>query len=70
LEKLVYVQYNNKMLGRKKKAKMNKDPLLDTAATHAQGWLVEGGDHEDVAELRTMCGSRTGGWSLSCVMSD
>jgi hypothetical protein len=22
------------------------------------------------AELRTMCGSRTGGWSLPCVMSD
>jgi hypothetical protein len=21
-------------------------------------------------ELRTMCGSRTGGWSLPCVMSD
>jgi hypothetical protein len=20
--------------------------------------------------VRTMCGSRTGGWSLSCVMSD
>jgi hypothetical protein len=26
------------------------------------GWL--GG------EVRTMCGSRTGGWSLPCVMSD
>jgi hypothetical protein len=23
-----------------------------------------------VARLRTMCGSRTGGWSLPCVMSD
>jgi hypothetical protein len=22
------------------------------------------------ANLRTMCGSRTGGWSLPCVMSD
>jgi hypothetical protein len=22
------------------------------------------------AHLRTMCGSRTGGWSLPCVMSD
>jgi hypothetical protein len=21
-------------------------------------------------EMRTMCGSRTGGWSLPCVMSD
>jgi hypothetical protein len=25
---------------------------------------------ESVAILRTMCGSRTGGWSLPCVMSD
>jgi hypothetical protein len=23
-----------------------------------------------VRQLRTMCGSRTGGWSLPCVMSD
>jgi hypothetical protein len=23
-----------------------------------------------LALLRTMCGSRTGGWSLPCVMSD
>jgi hypothetical protein len=22
------------------------------------------------SEVRTMCGSRTGGWSLPCVMSD
>jgi hypothetical protein len=27
--------------------------------------------HNDIQEiLRTMCGSRTGGWSLPCVMSD
>jgi hypothetical protein len=24
----------------------------------------------DVDMVRTMCGSRTGGWSLPCVMSD
>jgi hypothetical protein len=24
----------------------------------------------ETIELRTMCGSRTGGWSLPCVMSD
>ncbi|KAF8689504.1 hypothetical protein HU200_041830 [Digitaria exilis] len=31
------------------KAKKNEkmDPLLFTEATHAQGWLVEGGDEED-----------------------
>jgi hypothetical protein len=28
------------------------------------------GDDEVDPELRTMCGSRTGGWSLPCVMSD
>jgi hypothetical protein len=27
-----------------------------------------GSDPEE--EVRTMCGSRTGGWSLPCVMSD
>jgi hypothetical protein len=26
--------------------------------------------HSSRGRLRTMCGSRTGGWSLSCVMSD
>jgi hypothetical protein len=25
---------------------------------------------QQMAQLRTMCGSRTGGWSLPCVMSD
>jgi hypothetical protein len=29
------------------------------------GFLVNG-----VGRMRTMCGSRTGGWSLPCVMSD
>ncbi|KAF8726986.1 hypothetical protein HU200_002457 [Digitaria exilis] len=37
------------MNGKKIKAKKNQkmDPLLFTEATHAQGWLVEGGDEED-----------------------
>ena len=41
------------MHGRKEKAKKNKntDPLLHTEATHAQGWLIEGGDGELDAEL-------------------
>jgi hypothetical protein len=26
--------------------------------------------HSSRGRLRTMCGSRTGGWSLPCVMSD
>jgi hypothetical protein len=35
--------------------------------------LVENVDFDDQALnylVRTMCGSRTGGWSLPCVMSD
>jgi hypothetical protein len=50
LNQLVFVQYNNKMNGKKLKAKKNQkmDHLLFTEATHAQGWLVEGGDEEDV----------------------
>jgi hypothetical protein len=38
------------MNGKKLKAKKNQkmDHLLFTEATHAQGWLVEGGDEEDV----------------------
>lgn len=48
LNQLVFVQYNNKMNGKKLKAKKNQkmDPLLFTEATHAQGWLVEVGDEE------------------------
>ncbi|XP_025799091.1 uncharacterized protein LOC112878993 isoform X2 [Panicum hallii] len=50
-----FEDYNNRMNGKKIKAKKNQkmDPLLSTEANHAQGWLVEGGDEED-AEL--VCG--------------
>ncbi|CAO2151821.1 unnamed protein product [Urochloa humidicola] len=36
------------MNGKKQKAKSNKmlDPLVQSEATHAQGWLIEGGDEE------------------------
>jgi hypothetical protein len=40
---------------------------------HSLGRTVWGGKYEAIVEsekLRTMCGSRTGGWSLPCVMSD
>ncbi|XP_021319199.1 uncharacterized protein LOC8086457 [Sorghum bicolor] len=49
LNQLVFVQYNNKMNGKKVKAKKNQnmDPLLGTDSNRAQGWLVEGGDEED-----------------------
>ncbi|CAN6374657.1 unnamed protein product [Urochloa humidicola] len=41
--------YNNRMNGKKNKAKKNQkmDPLLSTEANNAQGWLIEGGDEED-----------------------
>jgi hypothetical protein len=38
------------------------------AQSGAQADVV--GSHLVHAVLRTMCGSRTGGWSLPCVMSD
>jgi hypothetical protein len=46
------------MLGRKKTTKMNKDPLLDTAATHAQGWFVEGGHEVDAEHAITWLTSK------------
>jgi hypothetical protein len=48
LNQLVFVQYNVKMNGKKQKAKKNNkmDPLVAADATHAQGWMVEGGDDE------------------------
>uniref|UniRef100_A0A0A9H0W8 HAT C-terminal dimerisation domain-containing protein n=1 Tax=Arundo donax TaxID=35708 RepID=A0A0A9H0W8_ARUDO len=50
LNQLVFVQYNNKMHSKREKAKKNKnmDPLLQTDASKAQGWMIEGGDEEDV----------------------
>jgi hypothetical protein len=32
--------------------------------------VVAAADVATAAPLRTMCGSRTGGWSLPCVMSN
>jgi hypothetical protein len=32
--------------------------------------MGESGKHSGMRDVRTMCGSRTGGWSLPCVMSD
>jgi len=36
------------MNGKRQKTKSNKmlDPLLQTESTHAQGWLIEGGDED------------------------
>jgi hypothetical protein len=47
------------------------DALVEASRT-ADGWLVYRAEvlRDQLSELRTMCGSRTGGWSLPCVMSD
>jgi hypothetical protein len=42
------------------------DHLCSGAAQGRQPWDVE----VEIDLVRTMCGSRTGGWSLPCVMSD
>ncbi|KAI8530132.1 hypothetical protein RHMOL_Rhmol11G0032000 [Rhododendron molle] len=42
LNNLVYVQFNAKLINNKK----GKDVLRTKESTHAQGWLVEGGDEE------------------------
>jgi hypothetical protein len=44
-------------------------PLVDRLK-EAPGRLATYVKHLAKSILRTMCGSRTGGWSLPCVMSD
>ncbi|KAF7139183.1 hypothetical protein RHSIM_Rhsim07G0175200 [Rhododendron simsii] len=43
----VYVQFNTKLIN-KKARKKETDVLLASEATHAQGWIVEGGDDDEV----------------------
>jgi hypothetical protein len=40
----VYVQFNAKLINNKRKG---KDVLRASEATHAQGWIVEGGDVDE-----------------------
>ncbi|KAF7135096.1 hypothetical protein RHSIM_Rhsim08G0134200 [Rhododendron simsii] len=47
MSNLVYVQFNAKLIN-KKARKKEKDVLLASEATHAQGWIVEGGDDDEV----------------------
>lgn len=46
LNQLVYIQFNSRLLSKKKKIKQRKniDVLLSTDASEAQGFLFEGGD--------------------------
>ncbi|CAN6704662.1 unnamed protein product [Malus baccata var. baccata] len=47
LNNLVYVQFNARILNKKKREKEKKvDILLASEASMAQGWIVEGGDEE------------------------
>ena len=53
MNNLVYVQFNAKLINKQKREKeRNVDVLLARDANNAQGWIVEGGDDEEV-ELRT-----------------
>jgi hypothetical protein len=42
------------------------DELIELSPSSCGGGFLVNG----VGRMRTMCGSRTGGWSLPCVMSD
>lgn len=46
LNTLVYVQFNAKLINKKKKQVTN-DVLHSSEPTHAQGWVVEGGDDDE-----------------------
>ncbi|KAM7482680.1 hypothetical protein LguiB_007263 [Lonicera macranthoides] len=49
LNNLVYVQFNSKLINKKKKLKeKDVDVLLTSDASKAQGWIVEGGDDEEL----------------------
>lgn len=41
----MYVQFNAKLVNKKRRVK-EKDVLITSEATNAQGWIVEGGDDE------------------------
>ncbi|CAM8991273.1 unnamed protein product [Rhodiola kirilowii] len=47
LNNIVYVQFNAKLLDKKKRqVEKNVDVLLSNEATNAQGWIVDGGDED------------------------
>ncbi|XP_052182093.1 uncharacterized protein LOC127794867 [Diospyros lotus] len=49
LNNLVYVQFNAKLMNKQKREKeRNVDVLLSSDASNAQGWIVEGGDDEEI----------------------
>ncbi|XP_052204482.1 uncharacterized protein LOC127809605 [Diospyros lotus] len=49
LNNLVYVQFNAKLMNKQKREKeRNIDVLLASDGNNAQGWIVEGGDDEEI----------------------
>ena len=51
MNNLVYVQFNSRLLNKKKRAKeKDVDVLLANDASKAQGWIVEGGDNEESSD--------------------
>jgi hypothetical protein len=44
--------------------------LIDSNQGWKSKWFFVTNHHPKLPNLRTMCGSRTGEWSLPCVMSD
>lgn len=51
LNNLVYVQFNAKLLNKKKKMKEKSDVLIASKSSMAQGWIVDGGDEDDDEEV-------------------
>ena len=55
----MFVQFNALHGQKKDKAKKNKkmDPLLATEATCAQGWIVEGGEEDEISDVDPVTGA-------------
>jgi hypothetical protein len=52
-------------------ATSSKEHLRSLVRVHELDEITSnGGEDRSATKMRTMCGSRTGGWSLPCVMSD
>ncbi|XP_024200409.1 uncharacterized protein LOC112203718 [Rosa chinensis] len=52
LNNLVYVQFNAKIINKKRRAQeLGVDVLLGNEASKAQGWIVDGGDEEDDSDI-------------------
>ncbi|XP_062018119.1 uncharacterized protein LOC133734505 [Rosa rugosa] len=52
LNNLVYVQFNAKIINKKRRAQeLGVDVLLGNEASRAQGWIVDSGDEEDDSDI-------------------